>query len=155
MKYKLIHQTTNEEHLCDKVSIDGYDYYALKTDIKLNDYISDGYKVIKWVDNQSLLGRAKVIATNNPQIDMPKVVDEVMELAKEVSELPVYRNIFGIHTGVVIGYNKCKETHPFTAEDMIEFAVFYQKHQGKSLEYWGKDLFKIWQEQQPKTLYYK
>lgn len=27
MKYKLINKTTSEEHLCDKVTIDGFDYY--------------------------------------------------------------------------------------------------------------------------------
>jgi hypothetical protein len=53
------------------------------------------------------------------------------------------------------GYNKSQETHPFSEEDMVEFAVFYQKHQGRSLEYWGKDLFKIWKEQQPKIVYYE
>lgn len=43
----------------------------------------------------------------------------------------------------------------FSEEDMIEFALFYFKHQGKSLEYWGKDLFKVWKEQQPKIIYYE
>ena len=28
MKYKLISKTTDEEHLCDKVTIDGFDYYV-------------------------------------------------------------------------------------------------------------------------------
>ena len=28
MKYKLISKTTGEEHLCDKVTIDGFDYYV-------------------------------------------------------------------------------------------------------------------------------
>ncbi len=27
MKYKLINKTTQEEHLCSKVVIDGFDYY--------------------------------------------------------------------------------------------------------------------------------
>ena len=50
---------------------------------------------------------------------------------------------------------KSQETHSFSKDDMVEFAVFYQKHQGRSLEYWGKDLFKIWKEQKPKIVYYE
>jgi hypothetical protein len=28
MKYKLINNKTKEEHLCEKVTIDGFDYYV-------------------------------------------------------------------------------------------------------------------------------
>lgn len=34
MKYKLINKTTGEEHLCDKVIIEGFDYYV--SDEKIN-----------------------------------------------------------------------------------------------------------------------
>jgi len=32
----------------------------------------------------------------------------------------------------------------YSEEDMISFATFYKTHEGKSFEYWGKDLFKEW-----------
>jgi hypothetical protein len=35
----------------------------------------------------------------------------------------------------------------YSEEDMISFATFYKTHEGKSFEYWGKDLFKEWFEQ--------
>ncbi len=35
----------------------------------------------------------------------------------------------------------------YSEEDMISFATFYYTHQGKAIEYWGKDLFKLWFEQ--------
>ena len=38
----------------------------------------------------------------------------------------------------------------YSEEDMISFATFYYTHQGKATEYWGKDLFKIWFEQNKK-----
>jgi len=34
MKYRLINKQTGEEHLCDKVTIDGFDYYV--SDDKIN-----------------------------------------------------------------------------------------------------------------------
>ena len=39
MKYKLINQKTKEEHLCDKVTIDGFDYYASDELPKQNDAV--------------------------------------------------------------------------------------------------------------------
>jgi len=37
MKYKLINAQTKEEHLCDKVTIDGFDYYV-SDNPKADDY---------------------------------------------------------------------------------------------------------------------
>lgn len=162
MKYKLINKTTDEEHLCDKVIIDGFDYYVSDTRItELS--ANDRYYTI--VENPRRIVRyskhiqskdAVIIATNNPNIDIPKVVDEVERLAKqEHSYNHKSVNEISFRLGVEVGYNKSQETHSFSEEDMIEFAVFYQKHQGRSLEYWGKDLFKIWKEQKPKIVYYE
>ena len=162
MKYKLISRKTNQETICDKVTIDGFEYYVSDTKIaELKP--SDRYATI--VENRRRIVfytkhiQSKdnvVIATNNPNIDIPKVVDEVERLAKqEHSYNHKSVNEISFRLGVEVGYNKSQETHSFSEEDMIEFAVFYQKHQGRSLEYWGKNLFKIWKEQQPKTIYYE
>ena len=43
-------------------------YITVDEEIKLNDYITDGYKVWKWKDDSSLLGRKKVILTDNPTL---------------------------------------------------------------------------------------
>ena len=61
------------ETLCDKVTIDGFNYYVSDEEIKLNDPITDKYRVWFWRDDCSLLGRKKVLATNNPNIDIPQV----------------------------------------------------------------------------------
>ena len=166
MKHKLINKQTSEETLCDKVTIDGYDYYvsdetieegwrgtAYKKDVK-GQIFKHFYTTNKWYKNAK-----KVIATTNPNIDdIPKVVDEVERLANE----------FGYHDqtsdtlfreGLILGYNKSQETHPFTEEDMIEFADWVYRSQfdveGYTQDKETKELLQLWKEQKPKTLYYE
>ena len=160
MKYKLINQKTKEEHLCDKVTIDGFDYYV-NEDVSL---FKDGQT---FITKENIIhttygwnfGDKVIICTNNPNIDIPKVADEI-DTMREIlvdSYLEKIKDVtkrFFWKVGFKHGYNKSQETHPFSEEDMIDFAVFYEKYQGKSLEYWGKDLFKLWKEQQPKIIYY-
>jgi len=97
MKYELINTKTKEEHLCNKITIDGFDYYVSGEEIKLNDFVHldntikelpeyNGNYIIQLLDDALLnssnaLNCKKVIATNNPNIDIPKVVDEVENLA--------------------------------------------------------------------------
>ncbi len=45
-------------------------------EIKLNDYVTDGYRAYKWKDDSSLLGRKKVIMTTNHDL----IVDGVQEI---------------------------------------------------------------------------
>ena len=71
MKYKLINNITKEEHLCDKITIEGFDYYVRK-----------GF----------------VLVTNNPNIvDIPKVIDEIEYFAKKHST--GYEQIKGFKKG--------------------------------------------------------
>jgi hypothetical protein len=134
-------------------------YFYYSNNQKIGKYFADDWK--------------KIIACNNPNIDIPKVVDKVEQLAHKYFAEERFNweqeNPNGLKSPQSLvehynktftplfkaGYNKSQETHPFSEEDMIKFAVFYQKHQGRSLEYWGKDLFKIWKEQQPKIVYYE
>jgi hypothetical protein len=51
-------------------------YITSDEKIKLNDYITDGYKVWKWKDDSSLLGRKKVILTTDSQL----IADEVQAI---------------------------------------------------------------------------
>lgn len=181
MKYKLINTETNEEHLCGKATIDGFDYYV--SDELPKD--SEGYwiyigfnqplEVVKsnqpqgWFEKLWDKANYKTpIATNNPTIDIPKVIDEVEELAKEATKIYVNeREKQTVYLEFINGYNKSKETHPFTEEDMIEFAEWRGEHI-KELNQWKVDglkggdkfttqeLLAIWKEQQqPKTVYYR
>jgi len=43
-------------------------YITNNEEIKFDDYITDGYKVWKWKDDCSLLGRKKVVLTNDPTL---------------------------------------------------------------------------------------
>ena len=178
-KYKLINTTTKEEHLCDKVIIDGFNYYVsdeVETRSGKIAYINNNvYKgelrvVTTVFGNSNLEDCKKVIATNNPTIDIPKVVNKVEKLAKEQWG-NVHRT--GI-LGFIDGYNKSQETHPFSEEDMIEFVEWCQKpcledlrqpnvvyissgnfYWYKHKKYTPKELLQLWKEQQPKVLFYE
>ena len=192
MKYKLINSVTKIETLCDKVTIDGFDYYV-SDNPKGGKYIIWLGKTVEHFPKQgtpqltygttiiSTLysgGHAKdwkeIVATNNPNIDIPKVVDEFVsfEGAKDLSSF-------------VRGYNKSQETHPFSEEDIIEFAEWLIKrlppqydcdtttnyipqvmindekqlwtkgHGNRTEFYTTKELLQLWKEQKPKIVYYE
>jgi len=174
--YKLKNIKTKEEHLCDKVIIDGFDYYVSDEKYAVGENCigedEGGLRIHKCVilNNCLAIGCKKVIATNNPNIDIPKVVNKVEKLAKEQWG-NVHRT--GI-LGFIDGYNKSQETHPFSEEDMIEFVEWCQKpcledlrqpnvvyissgnfYWYKHKKYTPKELLQLWKEQQPKVLFYE
>ena len=157
-KYKLINKQTGEEYLCDKVTIDGFDYYVSDVLTKCEAVYAYNH-IFKSIQNCESTGYKKVIATNNPNIDIPKVVDEVEKLAEEYSEdLSSAEINDAIIFGFKAGHNKSQETHPFSEED-LKFVI------KESLYYWNKNacsekeaidnILQFWKEQQPKTLYYE
>jgi hypothetical protein len=151
MKYKLINAKTNEETICDKVTIDGYDYYVSDELPRNEDY---GFTKLNTITKIGYgfdykLYR-KAIATNNPNINILKVVDEVERLGREfLKEKGLKENSIAF-TPFILGYNKSQETHPFSEKDMIEFSE-WTKSNGKAT----KELLQLWKQQQPKTLYYE
>ena len=52
-----------------------------------------------------------------------------------------------------------QETHPFSEEDMIEFAWWLKENLGRfscdRTAHFKGEYFKLWKEQHPKTIYYK
>ena len=185
MKYKLINLKTKEEHLCNKVTIDGYEYYVSDEVINQGDYYidfrTDGNKLEHFKEKNDLVligicGSKKVIATNNPNIDIPKVVNEVEMLAYEHCDTVIPKDVTrSLHYFFKCGYNKSQEIFSFREEDMIEFSEwkdynFYQHIEDnlyrtmqarpmyKVLEnkyYTLKELLQIWKEQKNITLYYE
>lgn len=168
MKYLLINKQTAEESLCDKVTIDGLDYYACRGEIGFNDPVTDKYRVWFWKDDCSLLGIKKVIATNNPNIDIPQVVDEVEEINLAFKQIACTGNSqfdSGVFHGFVACYHKSQETHPFSEGDLIDFLnwvrdncvfdaapkPYYQKTQERLTQ---QELLQLWKEQKPKKVYY-
>lgn len=170
MKYKLINQTTNEEHLCDKVTIDGFDYYVSEFSNE-----SGGWNIdmeFLTLENPSRFNvvdqMKKVISTNNPNIDIPKVVDEVKKIGDELVSLSDLKSIDGSYNsyhyqveaflkGVKEGYNKSQETHPNSDEDMIEFGYWLLNDEDRPpfTNQSKKELLQIWKEQRIKVVYYQ
>jgi hypothetical protein len=174
-KYKLINKQTGKEHLCERVVLDGWDYYVSDEkgqvgDIVVEKYVDGtiGLEQIDTLNDIDLLLQKKVIATNNPNIDIPKVVDEVeMWIDETTSILKDEHTIKTSKMCLKAGYNKSQQTHPNSDEDMIEFGNWLSKeynisngigwwHSHESIEDIStKELLQLWKEQKPKTLYYE
>ncbi len=168
MKYKLINNKTKEETLCDKITIDGFDYYVSDEKPAKGEYfynkiddeiygLAEGHEIVY---NKELKWDFKIIATNNPNIDIPKVVDEVQELAKQEHAYNHKSvNEISFRLGFEEGYNKSQETHLFSEEDIIEFNVWQKSLLGSKNDNWlikksDKELLELWKEQQTKVIYY-
>lgn len=165
MKYKLINYVTKTETFCGKVTIDGFDYYVSDENPVGDSYVFDLDR-IKFIcsDDESTTTDKKVIATNNPNIDCPKVVDEVEKLAKKYTEETESLRMKRVWKA---GYNKSQETHPNSDEDMIEFAEWIadSKLHGYSKQLYEamirhkvsttKELLQLWKEQRTKIVYYE
>jgi hypothetical protein len=168
MKYKLINKTTGEEHICEKIVVDGWDYYVSDEATLSNN--GDWYlghpnydTLFKWGMFGMHEGKQawinKVIATNNPIIDIPKVVDEV-----DVLTNTMMNNLYW-KAGFKCGYNKSQETHPNSDSDTAEFAEWltlntnstsiHGEYIYKNVRRVTKELLQLWKEQRPKILYYE
>lgn len=187
--YKLINTKTDEEYLCDKVIIDGFDYYV-NDEYKTNTvYIpKDGIIMEQVCDSTTeeykqsvrIFGNKNhrfVLATNNPNMDIPQVVDEVDSLACEwvfningkkwSNNDDTAGDNFGSFKA---GYNKSKETHPFSEEDLkslldfitnktTQYSIMYGNQEERfstiDKDFTIEQLIQIWKEQQPKIVYYE
>lgn len=144
MKYKLINTKTKEEHLCDKVIIDGFEYYvdysqpievgkwyisnqAPRLCVKIKDgkypYVNLNSKREEIADFHTWNG--VIICCNNPTIDIPQVIDQVEKLAVEITDYAYFSDssidYASYYKGVKTGYNKSQETHSNSDEDMVDF----------------------------------
>jgi hypothetical protein len=185
MKYKLINGKTGEEHLCDKVTVDGFDYYVSGNDfdfknLKPNNLayhrgtkellIVQNYRedIGSWECSDNTIRDSyklkKVIATTNPSIDLPKVVDEVKILGEDETNIRILKHktpsqiARQYFDGFVAGHTKSQETHPFSEEDMTEFGKYcirqFVLFQNKDQNFTQR-IFLEWKEQKHKTLYYE
>ena len=176
MKYRLIDKTTGIETFCDKVTIDGFDYYVSDEHKTNSVHIpKDGiimeqivnYNTEEYKSSVRTFGNKNhrfVIATNNSNIDIPQVVDGV-----EIICINDLQEFYGTDiqltsegekylSGFKTGYNKSQQTYPFSEDDMIEFAEFYFREEFNSTMQdckSSKKLLQLWKEQQLKTVYYE
>lgn len=149
-QYKLVNSRTKEETFCSKIVIDKFDYY-------INDYISDEVNgdLTKIPFNKIIL---LSVATTNPNIDVPKVIDEIKELSiKEYGPIGI-----GLERALCFknGYNKSQETHPYSDEDIIKFNTWqhdllFSENSDWLIEKSIKELLQIWKKQKIKTIYYE
>ena len=173
-KFKLINNKTKEETVCSLVTIDGFEYYVDDNEIIQKDFYidfrSDGNKLeqFKTKEDWVLVGicdSKKVITTNNPNIDMPKIINEFENLAEQDADKCEYYkhpnsdNGYYDHVeGFKAGYNKAKETYHFTVQDMLDFGKYcinnqLCKEENRYYQYW--ELLQIFKEQQIKTIFYE
>jgi len=174
MKYKLINRKTSEEHICSKETVNGFDFYiggVIKdihelnvwdtTDSKFHPYLkfigTSKYAIESFEKGQFL----KVIATNDPSKEIPQVVDEVEEMAKEVAEIEGKWGLDKVRAKInfLLGYNHSQQTHPYSDDDMIEFASFcfdaVDDSSGKYVNKTNQELLEMWKEERIKTIYYE
>ena len=166
MNYKLINKLTGEEHICQKMVVDGWDYYVSdEKPIPCNPANVCMAHITKLCDKCGKYQGRKVIATNNPNIDIPKVVDEVEELAEKFIGCK-YEDVEDIidqigYDSFKRGYNKSQETHPFSEEDMINLIEWMQKPAvqigiiDSDTILTDKQILQLWREQKHKALYYE
>lgn len=203
MKYKLINNKNKEEHLCDKVAVDGFEYYVSSEKPKIKDWFIDfdiTDKDIEEVPFYSKISQCvsidetttstnkiilnigspprtdlvwnveadieyckKIIATNNPNIDIPKITDQALEFANQLHQKMDYDK--GRWYGRIEGYNKSQEIYSFNEEDIIDFLRFIETNYYYESSCWidketddvitRNNLVKQWKEQRIKTLYYE
>lgn len=170
MKYKLVNHNTKEETICDKVTVDKFDYYV--SDEQATEgfygYINFQGGDIKKIGKYFGDDWKKVIVTNNPNIDIPKVLP-INHCECNLTLYPDQKEICKD-----ICDNKYQETYTFTEQDMINFVEWYETSQ-EVYEFWRKNrvgidmnnshivkikenirkLLQIWKDQQPKIVYYE
>lgn len=129
--YKLVNIKTGQEIICNKIQIENFDYYVSD---KCNDlggwHIDKEFKILSNVSRFNVVTEMKeVIATTNPNIDIPKVKEMSDYLAKQLNKQSFddYGNpkwdegkLFHRQMGFIDGYNKSQETHPFSLDDVKE-----------------------------------
>lgn len=187
MKYKLINTNTKEESICEKITIDGFDYYVGdEQPVKgwYYDVFINKIRNTNGADYGENEITKQVIATSNPSINIPKVINEVeieefaweeakIKFTKEEGREPNINNekdcnIVGfLQEGIIHGYNKSKKLRPFSEEDVVNFGEWLNKNASRNIAgTWGyfenrfytkttTELFQIWKEQQPKIIYYR
>lgn len=179
--YKLINQTSKQEFICEKIEIDGYEYYAYSEKsafvkgamfITIDNIIHSNY-------GYNYLDRV-IIATNNPSLDIPQIVDEVEEMAMIIlkdkwshlftfgyPKKPYPTNFEEYLKNTIKGYNKAKEQYTNTKQDMIEFAEWIKQNATTDQHFkqnWmtidkrnltTEQVLELFEKSRPKTIYFK
>lgn len=180
MKYKLINKKTNKETICDKVTIDGYDYYIQNESSEecfyYNMFFNQHLNQLLHKNNlhHENMESKEVFATNNPISKSPQIINKVEKLAIEynqkrfVSGFNPSKDVFA--SGILSGWKQSHETYSFSEEDMIEFTEWaaishYHYYYNGTIWSWGnahtqhycstKELLEIWKKHNLETIWYE
>lgn len=157
-KFKLINNKTKKT-IYNLVTINEFDYYIKNKKPTTSHALLDNCYYI--FDNKLYKRKYShhvdcklILCTNNSNIDIPKVIDELDSLVEKDMEnnYPSYPAVFRR------GYSKAKETYKYTEEDLISFAYFYFIEEFNSTMQSSKStekLLSMWKEQQITTIFYE
>jgi hypothetical protein len=110
------------------IKTDNYLLVVDDSEIKVYGYITDNYKVWKWNDDSSLLGRKKVIChlplNNAPTLEgvplLPPLEDEVDSwITNTIGNLKDEHTKKTAAISLKGGYNKAKEKYKYTEENIL------------------------------------
>lgn len=162
--YKLINNTTKEETICSLVTIGGFDYYVEDREPTASHALLDNCYYI--FDNKLYKRKYShhvdcklVLCTNNSNIDIPKVIDEVNIIIKNAfydKKGDFKRSTIGADdwiNGLKLGYNKAKETYQFTEEDIFGLKDLLQNTSPLMFEVVARNYIRNLKE--TKTIYYE
>jgi len=150
MMYKLINENTGKEYICDKVTIEGYDYYHIQENGIYND---NGFNIFK-SDNKILTNLVssnikvktpgkyyKVIATTNPNISVFNVVNDKQYTKEDMIEFHIF----------------AEEAEPICVADGKQYLCYctHERHCQYKYYYSNIELFDKWLEQRTETLYFQ
>lgn len=158
MKYLLKQNKEDKGILCDKVTIDGYSYYVSneKATEGFYGYINFQGGDIKKIGKYFADDWKKVIACNNPNIDISQVVDEVEVLLENYyshRDDGDDRVFYSTQVREII--NKSQEVYSFSEEDVRFMLSEAFKASQEGYQITTDEIIQLWKEQQPKVLFYE
>ena len=173
MRYKLINKKTKEEHICDKITIKEFDYYINDDVFYEGEYFIhiSSKKILNSLNNHPSTNNKKILATNNKDLKLPIVIDEIEQIANNNSKK--YKVKVTAKNAFIEGYNKACSSYPYNEEDIIGFTEwcavnycpssvygsvkYWQKghYQNKEYFYSTKELLDIWKDEKINIVYYE
>ena len=178
MKVELRNKNTGEKHLCEKVTIDKGDFYYVDKVVPFEELVFGRWYYSEKENDYNMFqsGQPKenytdwkeIIATNASAIKLPQVIYDIEvfanEYCKEQDRVGEYHDYYSYKEG----YNKHAETHPYSEDDMIEFAEWNElsgwHFNGTTKNWWSdiypalfpttKELLQLWKSKQPKVIYF-
>ena len=171
MNYIVKNITTGKEIICTKTPIDGFDYYSsfiadMLPDTKYKTIVENSRRIIEYTRHIQSTDKS-IICTNNPNIDLPQIIDEAVGLAEQIVGQRNIDDAVIIYTEAwfEIGYNESKSKRPFSESDMLDFLSFVENNYYYNSGCWcdcetdrsiqRKDILKLFKEQQSKIIFIK